>query len=151
MFNPQTFGKLRGYMNQVDCLGPNAVHVPLRFTAPISAAGAQVYRDTLDLSSFLRGAPSPFIEGIQSMIVIQNSKDAAGVLSNNSFLSEFTFNNRFKVMTPGRSYTCVSVIADNSPIIDWRVYTIAALGAPFDVEIDCYFTNQPMDQIHFTR
>lgn len=145
--NPNTFGKLSSYNGEVDCAGGRTIHVPIKFTAPIAAAGARVYADQIDLTTFLLGNPAPYVEGIQTLVVYQNSKDTSGNLSANSFLTEFRFNNGFKCMAPGRAFTAISVIADNLPIIDFSVFTIGALAATFAVELDFYFTNFEVDQV----
>lgn len=149
-FNPQTFGKLNSFVGVQACEGSRFVHVPVRRILQANvAAGAVAFSDQLDLSSFLQGNPAPYVSGFQTLIAIHNPKDANGNLVNNSFLTELVFNNGFKCIVPGKSYTTLSIVADNAPVIDLKVYSISAASAGLPVEIDLYFGNSAMDQITF--
>lgn len=150
MLNPQTFGKLISFNLKKNCDSPVAVYVPIRLSVNSASPGALVLSEQIDLSSFIRGNPAPFMSGIQSLIAYQNTKDSTGNLINASFGSEFLFNNGFKCWTPGRAYTALTVISDNTPVINLNVYSIGAISSATDCAIDLYFGNFPIDQTHFS-
>jgi hypothetical protein len=150
MLDPQKFGKLRCYSGIKPCESPRFIHVPLQFTAPISAAGDLVYSDVIDLTSFLIGTPGVFVEGVQTLIAYQRGRGVGNVITNDGFLSEMVFENGYKCVAPGRAYSVISILASNTPIINLNVYAEQALAGDTSVLIDYYFCNFAIDEMSFT-
>lgn len=148
--NPQTFGQQSSFNGSKNkCSQSRFIYVPVKFTAPIAAAGARVFSDLIDLTAFTQGAPSPFVEGIQSMIVFQRNSDPL-LITPDAFLSEFTFDNQFKCLAPGRAYTALSILASQYPRIEINVFAQQAVAAPVDAQIDIYFGNFAIDELSLT-
>lgn len=145
--DPQTFGKQSSYNAPLKCDPARFIYVPVRFDTPATAAaGDRVFSDVIDLTTFTQGAPSPFIHGIQSMIVIQRNSDP-DVITADAFLSEFTFDNQFKCFAPGRAYTALTVLASQYPKIAISVFAQQAVASVTSVAVDIYFGNFAIDDL----
>lgn len=149
--NPQDFGKQFAFVGmKSECDQSRFIYVPVRFTAENgAAAGDRVFSDIIDLTTFTQGAPSPFVKGVQSLIVFQRCGTDAAITSD-AFLSEFIFDSQFKCFAPGRAYTALTVLASQYPKINLNVYAQQAVSADTEVNVDIYFGNFQLDDINVT-